>query len=510
MRATNKIVFNTAILYTKMVVTVCISFYTTRVILNALGAGDFGIYNVVGGVIGMLGFMNAAMTASTQRHLSFEMGKKNISGIKKIFANSLVIHFALGLLLVLFFEVAGIYLLDQHLQIDPERLETAKMIFHFVVVSSFISIISVPYDAVVNAHENMVFVAITNILESVIRLAIAVYLTYSGFDKLLVYGFLVMISSILIRVIKRIYCLRSYKECHIKLRREYDFGAIRELTSFAGWNLFGSLCSIGRSQGISIVLNIFYGTVVNAAYGIANQVNGQLAFFSQTMMKTIRPQMMKSEGSGDRERMLKLSIVASKFSFYLFSFFLIPLFIEMPFVLKFWLKNVPENTVLFCRLIITLSLIMQLSMGIMSAIQSIGKVKIYQTIVGSIQLLTLPIGYIFLSFSYPVYSILVVALVLEVVATFFRVYYFNRITGFSIPVFIKEAVIVPILPFLLTVFFNFFIYEVLPYNIFRLLLMLTASSLVYLILVYSIGVNKEERIQINLVFSSIKRRVWSI
>lgn len=491
----NKIVFNTAILYGRMLVTIGISLYATRLILNNLGANDYGLYNVVGGIVAMLSFLNAAMTISTQRYLSFNMGTGDRIKIKRVLGNSMLIHIVLGLLLVIIFESLGTYFIETKLNIEPERIYAAKMIFHFTVISGFVSIASVPYDAVVNAHENMVFVASVNILESVFKLAVAVLLTYVWQDKLVVYGLLTMAVTILVCTIKQVYCYKRYSECSVNILKVYDLNLIREMSSFAGWNLFGVICGLSRSQGIAVLLNLFFSTIVNAAYSIANQVNSQMSFLSMTMMKTVRPQMMKSEGAGDRQRMLRLSVFAGKFSFYLNAIVSIPMFIAMPQVLAFWLGQVPEYTVVFCRYMLILNLAQQFSMGIMAATQAVGNIKRYQLVVGSIQILTLPISYFALKAGYSAVSVMVSMVSLELVANYFRIYYFHAMTAFPVPVFLKEVVLTPLVPSTIVFLIAHGIYEYMELNssIWHLAPFFAVIILLYLLFIYLIGISVQER-----------------
>lgn len=499
MNAGNKIVLNTAILYGRMLVTIGISLYSTRLILSNLGASDYGLYNVVGGVIAMLSFLNAAMTTSTQRYLSFNMGVGDMVKIKRVLGNSILIHILLGLLLVVIFELLGSYFIETKLNIEPDRISAAKIIFHFTVISSFVSIISVPYDAVVNAHENMAFVALINILESVLKLVVAILLTYVLQDKLIVYGFLTMVSAVLIRIIKQVYCRRKYSECSVHIFKVYDWKLIKEMGSFASWNLFGVICGLSRSQGVAVVLNLFYSTVVNAAYSIANQVNNQMSFLSMTMMKTVRPQMMKSEGAGDRQRMLRLSVFAGKFSFYLNAIVSIPMFIAMPQVLNFWLGQVPEYTISFCRYMLVLNLTQQFSMGIMAATQAIGKIKRYQLVVGTVQILTVPISYFALKAGYSAESVMISTVSLEFVASYFRVYYFHVLTAFSVSQFLKEIVITPLIPSAILFLIARFTYEHIGLNssIWHIAPFFIITILLYVMLIYLAGISIHERNMIN-------------
>lgn len=505
MKPGNKIVFNTAILYGRMLITIGINLYATRLILGNLGASDYGLYNLVGGVVAMLSFLNAAMTTSTQRYLSFNMGSGNMEKVKRVLGNSMLIHTLLGFLLVAVFELVGIFFLETKLNIDPDRLSAARLIFHFTVIASFISIISVPYDAVINAHENMAFVALVNILESVFKLSIAVLLAFVLQDKLIVYGFLTMVSSILLRVIKQVYCRRRYQECSVRALQVYDWKLIMEMGSFAGWNLFGIICGLSRSQGVGVVLNLFYSTVMNAAYSIANQVNNQMSFLSMTMMKTVRPQMMKSEGSGNRQRMLRLSVFAGKFSFYLNAIVSIPMFITMPQVLEFWLGDVPPHTTAFCRYMLVLNLTQQFSMGIMAATQAIGNIKRYQFVVGTIQILTVPISYLALRAGYPPESVMVSTVALEFVASFFRIYFFHSLTAFSIPLFLKEIVLTPLIPSAVLFLAARLVYEqiTLTSSIWHLVPFFAVTILFYVGLIYLAGIAPQERTLIHNLIKTV-------
>ncbi|EPR67844.1 putative flippase [Cyclobacterium qasimii] len=441
MQAGNKILINTGILYFKLIVSVAISLFTTRLILSALGTEDFGIFSVVGGVISLLGFINVAMTTTTQRFLSFSLGLEDVLQTRKVFANSIILHLFIGFLLLIVFETVGVYFLNNHLNIASERLQTANYLLQFIIGSTFLVIISVPYDGLANAHENMLFLSILDIFESIGKLCIAFILLNSSFDKLLLYGFLLFILTLLVRIIKWIYCNNKYVETKFNYKNDFEPKKIKEMSSFASWNLFGVLSSIGNNSGTAIVLNIYFGTIVNAAFGIAQQVNGQLSFLSQTLMKAIKPQMTKSEGSGNRARTIKLSIISSKFSFYLYSFVSIPLFFELPLILSIWLKDVPENTIVFCKLILVINLVRQFSMGIMSAVQAIGKIRLYQTVAGSMQLLVIPIGIVFYNLNYPNYTIFLIALLMEILSTIFRVYYFSFLTKYNVIKYITEVLL---------------------------------------------------------------------
>jgi len=493
MQGANKVIFNTGITYAKAVITSVISLYATRLVLNALGAEDFGLYNVIGGMIAMLAFLNAAMATSTQRYLSYNLGAKRLDKVKSIFANSVIIHFVIGILVVIAIEIIGVYFIKNKLKIDPERVQVAIYILHFVVASTFLTILSVPYEAVINAHENMGFLAVVSIIESFLKLITAVSLIFLPVDKLFYYGLFTMLVVIIIRIIKQFYSKKNYAECRVSLRTEYNKEQIKELTSFAGWNLFGVLCALGRNQGVAVMLNLFYGTFVNAAYGVANQINAQLMFFSQTMMSAMRPQIMKSEGANDRDRMIRLSLTANKFSFFLFTFFALPLFFEMPFILKLWLKNVPEYSVEFCRSIILLTMVNQINMGVMTAVQAIGNIKVYQMVAGGIQLLTLPVGFIFLKLGYPPYSVILISFGLETISTIFRIFYFRHLTGYSVSDYLKNVILTCFVSFLPSAILIYYVQGIISDRWLDLIVVLMLSAASYVISIYFIGLNKNDK-----------------
>lgn len=503
MRASHRIIFNTGITYAKAVLTALLSLYATRLVLQTLGAEDFGLYNVIGGLIAMLTFLNAAMTTATQRYISFNLGKGDMSLVKTIFANSQVVHFVIGLVVVLLIECIGLYFIQNKLNIDPSRIATAQYILHFTACSTFLTVISVPYDAVINAHENMVFLAIISIIESVLKFLVAVSLFYMVGDKLFYYGLLMLLVAIVIRILKSVYAKRKYEECSISIRKWYDRKHIKELTSFASWNLFGTLCGLGRNQGVAVMLNLFYATVVNAAYGVANQINAQLMFFSQTMMSAMRPQIMKSEGANDRARMIRLSLSANRLAFYLFSFFAIPMYFQMPFVLDVWLKEVPQFTVEFCRAILLLTMANQINMGLMTAVQAIGRIKVYQFVAGGIQLLTLPVGFIFLKMGYPPFSVLLVSFFLECLSTVFRMFYFRYLTGYPVRRYLWEVIIRSLLTATPCILILWITEDYLPTNLIGFVICCGVSVLLYSSCIFIFGLDKDEK----NIFKGILKKV---
>ncbi|WP_254412298.1 hypothetical protein [Dyadobacter diqingensis] len=503
MQAVRKVAINTGILYGRMLLTMAIALYSTRLVLNALGSIDYGIFNLIAGVIAMLSFLNTAMTASTQRFLSFYQGKNDSIKQKSVFSNSLILHLVIGVVIVLSLEIIGLFLFEGFLNIPENRLGTAKIVYHFMSATVFFTVISVPFTGTLNARENMAVLASVSVIEALSKLSIAILLLFLTKDKLEIFGLLTASVSVLSFILYSSYCLFKYQECSISNLFKTDPILLKELTSFAGWNLFGTLCSLGRTQGLAIMLNIFFGAVVNAAYGIANQVSGQLNFFSYTLLQALNPQIMKSEGANDRQRMLRLSMIASKFGFFSLAIVAIPCMFEMKAILEFWLKEVPDHTLIFCNLILAGTLINQLTIGLQSAIQATGRIKIYQSVVGSIILLNLPIAYILLKLGYPAYMALVSFSLIELIACGFRLYFLNQIAGLSISEYFKSVILREIVPvssaILACLLVN--LYSQFQYRFF---LTGITSSTVFILSILLTGLEQNER---NMIGSILRRFV---
>lgn len=393
MRAANRVILNTCILYGNMVFNACFALLSTRWILEALGQSDFGIYNLVGGVIAMFSFLNVAMVAATQRFLSYSIGQNHQEIIKETFKCSVILHLVIGFIVLLIFELLGGYFMHYQLDIPSGRIDEAMVVLHCLSVTSFFTIITVPYQAVLNAHENMIVIALISMLESALKILIALtLLKYMG-DRLILYAVLMMALMVSGLIINRVYCWKHYPEVRIKWRSKIDTSLFKKMFSFAGWNFIGSISSLLRNQGLAMMMNTFFGVIINAAYGIATQVNGQAQFFSRTIIRALQPQVVKSEGAGNRERMIRLALTTCKIPFLMLSIVVAPLIAEMPFILSIWLKSVPDNTVNFCSMFLLITLLMQVKMGLSIAIDSVGKIKWYQIVCGGLHFIVLPLAY---------------------------------------------------------------------------------------------------------------------
>ncbi len=426
MQASHRVIINTGILYARMGITVILSLYTTRVVLSALGIGDFGIFNLVAGVIAMLTFLNSSMAVATQRFMSFAHGLGNETRQHNIFNVSVILHAVIALLLIGVLEVAGFILFNGVLQIPPDRIHAARIVYQCAIASTFFTIISVPYDAVINAREHMLLFAVLGVIEAVLKLLIAFAIMGTSYDKLVMYGMLFTLLSFVLFAFRVIYCSARYVECKLAMRTYFDKALFSEMTSFAGWSFLGASTGMLANYGQGIVLNMFFGTVVNAAQGISGQVSGQLGAFAATMLRALNPLIAKSEGAGDRALMLKASIMGSKVSFLLLMLFYVPVFVEMPYIFEIWLKNVPEYTVIFCRLLLIRNLIEQLYITLISSISAVGKIRAFETWMSVLNLLPLLLSYVLFLKGMPPYF-LYLSFLVYAVAAFILVLVFSKL-----------------------------------------------------------------------------------
>lgn len=482
-----------------MLITVGISLYSTRLVLNYLGESDFGVFNLIAGVIAMLAFLSTAMATSTQRYLSFYQGTGDSEMQKKVFINSWILHILIGIIVVVALEIISPFLFNGFLNIPLDRIPTAEAVYHFMTASVFFTIVAVPFTASLNAHENMLWIAVVLIIEAVLKLLIALSLSYFLQNERLVwYGFLCAIVAFLSFLLYGIYCLKKYRECTIN-RYKIDKTLMKELGAFAGWSLFGALSYTGRFQGVAILLNVFMGTIVNAAYGIAYQISGQMSSLATMLFRAFNPQIMKSEGADDRHRMLRLSMMASKFGFFLVAVIAVPCIFEMPSILKFWLKNVPEYTVAFCSLLLISVLINQQAKGLESAVQATGKMKLHQTVVGTLLLLNIPIVYILLKLNFPVYSVILSFIFTEILVVVARILIVKRVAGLSIRDFFNQVLLKEILPIGLLIFVSWLVKYLFAFE-FRFLLTIALSSVVFAVSIYFTGLCKEEKVLVDSIF----------
>jgi len=416
-----------------------VQLYTVRVVLSVLGSTDYGLNNVVGGIVTMFSFLSGTMATASQRYFAFEIGRNDMVQLKKTFSLTLIIYCLLGFIILLLAETVGLWFLNNKMVIPEDRMNAANWVYQFSVFSFIVTMFQVPYDALVIAREKMNVYAYVSIFEVVLKLLIVYLLSISSFDKLITYSFLTFSVTLIITSIYKSYCIRNYKESHFKFF--WDKKLFKEITSYSGWNLFGALAGVANNQGINILINLFFGPTINAARGIAYQINSSINGFVQNFMTASKPQITKLYAQGNIKELNILIERTSKFSFLLLLLIVLPVGLETSFILKIWLKDFPEYTVVFVQLILINTLVDTISYALMAGAQATGKIKTYQATVGTIMLLNIPISYIFLKIGIEPYQVLYINISISVICLFFRLFFLKKLIKLEISHFLKEVVL---------------------------------------------------------------------
>lgn len=438
--ANNKrIVKNTLLLYVRMLFMMAISLFTSRVILNTLGVEDYGIQNIVGGVVAMFGFLNGSMSSATQRYITFALGKGDADRLQTVFSTTLQIHALIAFIIVLLGETVGLWFLYNKMQIPVERMNAAFWVLQCSIVSTVVMIVSVPYNACIIAHEKMSAFAYISVLEAILKLIIVYLLLVFPFDKLIIYAILTLIVQLFIRFCYSIYCNRHFRET--KYNHAWDKHLFKDMTSFAVWSLWGNLSVVLYTQGLNMLLNVFFGPVVNAARAIAVQVQTAVQQFVGNFQMALNPQITKNYASGNLEQMHSLMFRSARLSFLLLFFISLPVILETEFILSVWLKTVPDDAVIFTQIMICISLIYTTANPCVTANQATGKVKVYQMVVGGILLTILPISYIVLKLGAPAYSVFIVHFCVESVAQFSRMYMLRKLINLPMRQYLQNIYI---------------------------------------------------------------------
>lgn len=478
---------------------------TTRIILNGLGASDFGLYNVVGGAIAMMGFLNAAMAKATQRFISYEEGAGNHERKVLIFNTSILLHALVALAAFFLLIAAGFIFFKGVLNIPEGRDGAAIVVYGSLVISTVFTILTVPYEGVINAHENMRYYAFFGVIDAVLRLLVAIACTYATADKLIVYGILMSIIPLISLLVMVVYCHHKYDECIIAPRRYYNKQDMKTMMRFAGWNLFGSSGSFIGNYGQSIVVNMFFGVLVNAALGITQQLQGMMAVVSLNMQKALNPVIVKNEASGNRENMIRWSLRGCKFSCYLMLWLVVPMVIEAPFVLEFWLKNVPENAVLFFRLQMVRYILEMLVVSFSTSLMAVGEIKkfnIYQMV---FILIPLPIMYILYKMGFGVYWMFIVYIIATLLVDIITLYLCKKYCGLSLHCYIVSVFLPVMFTVLLMFLFGYCGHVMFHGDYIRTSGCFVLTWLGMVIGLFVCGLDNQEKIFISNIVQKIKR-----
>ena len=450
MNANSKMLFNTCILYVRVALTMGVILLSSRWVLLALGEEDFGIYSLVAGLLSMLSFLNLTLASSTQRFLSYALGKGDISALNSVFNLSCILHLFIGIIVLAIFEIVGFFFLEHILQIPLGKEDDAAFVMHCIAISMFVSIVVVPYNASLITHENMLFVAVVQIGDALLKLLTAfILLNYTG-TRIRLYAICMMVIPVCSSLLYICYCKKNYPETRLNIPSAFKKGLFKSFSKYTGWNLIGGISHLFKTQGIAMLLNTFMGVVINAAYGIASQVNSQLQVFSSNMLTATRPQIVKSEGNGNRARMTQVSITTCRLTFILLAFLVAPFVSECDYILNLWLKDVPKYTVEFVQLFLIASLISQLYTGISIGIESVGSIKHLQLFVGGLHFLVLPVGYFLLIKGYGVLSVFYMLIIEELLCLIITALISKHVTGLSLTVYTRGCVIPCAISFVLT------------------------------------------------------------
>lgn len=491
-----------------MGITVFISLWTTRLVLNALGTSDFGIFGIVGGAIAMLGFLNASMSNTTQRYMSFSQGEQDEHKQRLIFNNSLVIHIMIALVLFVILELAVYPMFKYILNLPAERLFAAHCLYQFLIMSTIFTVISVPYDAAINAHENMRFYAILGGIESFLKLFVAFLVVNTLYDKLIVYGLLMAFIPLILLVTKYIYCSRKYKECRALLKRYYQKSTSIELIKFAGWIFVDAVGSLFGNNGGDIVMNHFFGPSMNAAGNIGSQLRGQMLAFSNSMLKAINPVIYKKEGEGERDGMLNYTLTGAKLSFLLFAFLAIPFVIDSAYILKIWLLNVPAWTVVFSRLQMLTGLGEQLTIILGTAVAASGNIKNNCIFSGVAHIAPIPIYiYLFYIGADPYWLYLIILINFVFIIGGYKIFQCHIQCGLNIQRYIKEVVMPCIFCSLISFIAGWIIKAYFCDSFFRLITIFSVTDVILFMSSYYLMLNIPEK---KYIASVLKRLVTRI
>jgi len=470
-----------------------ITLYTSRIVLRELGVSDYGIYNLVGGFVAMLGFFNAAMSSATQRYLSFDIGRGDLDRLKKTFSATLTIHILIAIVGFLLAETLGLWYINTKMVFPSERVYAVNVVYQFSILTFLLSIIQVPYNALIIARERMNMYAYVSILEAILKLLIVFFLVYFGSDKLITYSILTFVVAFAIRITYQIYCRREFTESKYKF--QYDKQYYKELIGYSGWNLFGNIASVAKGQGVNIVLNIFFGTIVNAAYGITNQVFSAVNMFVSNFQLALNPQIIKNYSQGNFKQSHYLISQGAKFSFFLMLIIVTPILLNTDYILNFWLKTPPEHTTVFVQLCLINILIDCLSGSLMTGAQATGKIKWYQIIVGTLVFLNLPISYFVLKLGAKPYSVYYVSIFISIISLQFRLYFLKKTMNFDVKTYYWTVLLKVIVLSCLALIMVYCIKTYFRYEVSFLVFIVESSSIVLLLifLIILLGTTKKER-----------------
>lgn len=482
-------------LYFRMMLIMGVALFTSRIVLKNLGIEDFGIYNVVGGIVTMFTFLNGSLGSATSRYITFELGKKNYERLNQVFNVAFLIHVVIGIIVIVLAETVGLWFFYEKMSIPADRIDAAQWVYQISILTCFFSLTQVPYNAAIIAHENMKVYAWVGIVEVICKLVIVYLLVLSPFDKLVFYAAMLCLLQVGIMMFYRFYCLRNYEESRIRLYREK--GLYREMFGYAGSDLIGNISVLAQGQGLNLLLNVFFGPVVNAARGVAYQVQGAVTQFSNNFMTAVKPQIIKSYAQGDIDGMMVLVKNSSCFSFYLMWMISFPIMLEADYILSLWLGKYPDHTVTFLILVLVLCLIQTLKTPRTTVYHATGHLKLTNLVVGGILCAAFPLAYLFLKMGMSPESVFWAANISMALSEVASVLILKRYIDYSVTSYLMSvhgrciivAALSAIVPFLL---FDRWMEP----SFLRLMTTCVLTTLSIMAVVFTIGMDREMRVKL--------------
>lgn len=505
MKPSNRIIVNTLAQYGRTILNMVLSLYSSRLVLEYLGVNDYGIYALVAGVVSMLSFLTNSLVSSTQRFLSVHQGKGNIDKLKEIFSNSLIIHLFLGFIISIILISLIPFMFDGFLNIPENKINTSKILYVQVVTMVYISLIASPFRALLISRENIVYISIIDIVDGILKVILILLLPKFG-DRLLAYGWIMFSIRIFNLLAFTIYSFIRYEECIIPRFRKFNITYLKEISYFTGWILYSSGVIAIRVQGLAIVLNKMLGTAINAAYGIGGQIAGMISFISSSFNTAISPQLMKSLGAGDRTRMWFLAEIECKFSSLLLAMIGIPTMFEMQTLLEIWLKEVPDNTMIFGCMFLTMNIIDLMSSGLGTVNRAIGNIGKYTLLTFTPKLFILPIAFVCIYYKLSLMWVCILSISVEIISMLLRIYYMKNYDDFSATKFCKAIILRSLPPVIVSIIACWIIISHLDFN-YRFILTYIIAIPVFLLTAYFISLTKwEKNIVMSFVYKVLKKK----
>lgn len=498
--SSNRILKNTFSLYIRMAFLTFISLFTVRIVLKELGAEDYGLYNVVGGFVTMFSFISGTLTTASQRYFAVCLASDDWKSLNKTFSVNFIIYVIFSVIILIIAETAGVWFVLNKLSIESGRETVALIVYQFSILTFLISLLISPFLALLVADENLSIYSIVSIIEGIFKILIVYLLYISPIDKLITYSVLLCLVSLGVSAFYFIYCKLKYKNIRISIYK--DKKEYKSIFSYMNWNLIGAIAVTLKGQGVNVIMNMFFGTVINAARGIAFQINNTVLSFAQNFMKAVNPQITKKDALGEKEKLNKLLTSSSKFSFYLCYMIALPLIMNMSYVLKFWLGDVPEYTAIFTILALVDALIAVLTESIAIAVQSTGKVKVYQLSVGIISLCNLPTAYLLLKFFENPVIPFCVSIGITIVVGIGRLINYSKLRGYSIINYVKKVLVPVLIICCITIIFNYFMCSQAK-DFLNLIINCFISVIFSVVVIFFVGMDRSEK---KLVLSFLKRR----